>query len=136
MESSSLYIPNKCWFTYLIWPLIVDISFIENLLPSWLVTPSLRTNLLPASGLLLSINIEDIQIIYPNTCKELVDNKYVNLILKEEIKEYQESVTFDKKPSLWQRFKNSKFIRAIRYITKVRIVLDVPALPSGDEERR
>ncbi len=39
------------------------------------------------SGLLLSINIEDIQIIYPNTCKEMVDSKYVNLILKEEIKE-------------------------------------------------
>ncbi len=39
------------------------------------------------SGLLLSINIEDIQIIYPNTCKEIVDNEYVNLIQKEEIKE-------------------------------------------------
>ena len=39
------------------------------------------------SGLLLSINIEDIQIIYPNTCKEMVDSKYVNLIQKEEIKE-------------------------------------------------
>ena len=40
------------------------------------------------------------------------------------------------KESLWFKFKNSKFVRAIKYITKVRIVLDVPALPSGDEERR
>ena len=45
--------------------------------------------------------------------------------------EYEQSVTFDAKPSLWQRIKNSKIVRAIRYITKIRIVIEYPALPEG-----
>ena len=45
--------------------------------------------------------------------------------------QYEQSVTFEKKPSLWQRFKNSKLVRAIRYITKIRIVIQYPALPEG-----
>ncbi len=50
--------------------------------------------------------------------------------------QYYESTRVDVKPSLWQRFKQSKFVRTIKYIMKIRIVLDVPALPSGDEEKR
>ena len=45
--------------------------------------------------------------------------------------QYEQSVTFEKKPSLWQRFKDSKLVRAIRYITKIRIVIQYPALPEG-----
>ena len=45
--------------------------------------------------------------------------------------EYQQSVTFETKPSLWQRIKNSKIVRAIKYITKIRIVIEYPALPEG-----
>ena len=45
--------------------------------------------------------------------------------------QYEQEVTFEKKPSLWQRFKNSKLVRAIRYITKIRIVIQYPALPEG-----
>ncbi len=45
--------------------------------------------------------------------------------------EYEQSVTFDAKPSLWQRIKNSKIVRAIKYITKIRIVIEYPALPEG-----
>lgn len=41
---------------------------------------------------------------------------------------------FDVKPSLWQRVKNSKFVRTIRYIMKIRVVLDLPALPEGRGE--
>lgn len=54
----------------------------------------------------------------------------------EEVKqEYIEQTTFEVKPSLWQRFKNSKVIRAIRYITKIRIVVQYPeALPEGRGE--
>lgn len=44
--------------------------------------------------------------------------------------------TFEAKPSLWQRFKNSKFVRTIKYIMKIKVVLDIPALPSADEDRR
>ena len=38
------------------------------------------------------------------------------------------------RPSLWQRIKNSKLVRTISYITKLRIRLDVPALPEGRGE--
>ena len=42
--------------------------------------------------------------------------------------------TFEAKPSLWQRFKNSKFVRTIKYIMSIRVVLEVPALPEGKTE--
>ncbi len=48
-----------------------------------------------------------------------------------EQQQYEQSITFEKKPSLWQRIKNSKIVRAIRYITKIRIVIQYPALPEG-----
>ena len=48
-----------------------------------------------------------------------------------EEEQYQQAVTFEAKPSLWQRFKNTKLVRAIRYITKIRIVVQYPALPEG-----
>ena len=48
-----------------------------------------------------------------------------------EQQEYVEATTFEAKPSLWERIKQSKFVQAIKRITKIRIVLDVPALPEG-----
>ena len=58
------------------------------------------------------------------------DEEYV-----EELQEYQESVTFNKKPSLWQRIKNSKLGRAVSYVLKIRIRIELPnALPEGRGE--
>lgn len=49
--------------------------------------------------------------------------------------EYVQETTFEAKPSLWQRIKNSKFVRAIKAITRIRIVLDYSdALPEGRGE--
>lgn len=49
--------------------------------------------------------------------------------------QYVQETTFEKKPSLWQRIKNSKVVRAIRYISKIRIVIQYPeALPEGRGE--
>ena len=48
--------------------------------------------------------------------------------------EYVQETTFEAKPSLWQRIKNSKFVRTLRYITKIRVVLDYSALPEGRGE--
>ena len=45
--------------------------------------------------------------------------------------QYEQSVTFEAKPSLWQRIKNSKIVRAIKYVMRIRIVLEYPALPEG-----
>lgn len=49
--------------------------------------------------------------------------------------EYIEETRFEVKPSLWQRIKNSKLVKTISYITKIRVRLDVPALPEGREGR-
>ena len=49
--------------------------------------------------------------------------------------QYMQDTTFEAKPSLWQRVKNSKFVRAIKAITRIRIVLDYSdALPEGRGE--
>lgn len=54
----------------------------------------------------------------------------------EQATQYYESTRVEVKPSLWQRFKQSKFVRTIKYIMKIKVVLDIPALPSADEDRR
>ena len=56
--------------------------------------------------------------------------------IAEENKQYIEETRFEVKPSLWQRIKESKIGRAIRYAFKIRVVLDVPALPEGRGEQR
>lgn len=50
-----------------------------------------------------------------------------------EHEQYMEETRINVKPSLWQRFKNTKVIRAIRYVMKVKVVLEFPALPEGTE---
>ena len=47
---------------------------------------------------------------------------------------YIEETRFEVKPSLWERIKNSKFIRTISYVMKIRVRLDMPALPEGRGE--
>lgn len=55
--------------------------------------------------------------------------------LVEEQQQYAQETTFEAKPSLWQRIKNSKFVRTIKMITKIRIVIDnSEALPEGRGE--
>ena len=56
----------------------------------------------------------------------------VNEATETENKEYFEQTRVEVKPSLWQRIKNSKVVRAISYIMKIRVVVEVPnALPEG-----
>lgn len=48
---------------------------------------------------------------------------------------YVEENTFEAKPSLWQRIKNSKVVRAIKAIRRIRIVIDYSdTLPEGRGE--
>ena len=54
---------------------------------------------------------------------------------KEENKQYLEETRVDVKPSLWQRIKNSKVVRAIKYVMRIKVVIEVPnALPEGRGE--
>lgn len=52
-----------------------------------------------------------------------------------EEKKYFEQTRVEVKPSLWQRIKNSKLVRAISYAMRVKVVLQVPALPEGRGEQ-
>ena len=55
---------------------------------------------------------------------------------KEEQQAYQEATTFEAKPSLWQRIKNSKIVRAATYVFRIKIRIELPsnALPEGRGE--
>jgi len=67
--------------------------------------------------------------------EKTVENQIMETEQSQEDKQYYESTRVKVKPSLWQRIKQSKIVRAIKYIARIRVVLDVPALPSGDEDR-
>ena len=55
-----------------------------------------------------------------------------------EQQQYTEETTFEAKPSLWQRFKNSKFVRAATYVFRIKVRIELPsnALPEGRGENR
>ena len=51
------------------------------------------------------------------------------------IQEYLDDVTFEAKPSLWERVKNTKLVKAISYVMKIRVRVVLPnALPEGRGE--
>ena len=56
--------------------------------------------------------------------------------VEQEIADYQEATTFKTKTSLWQKFKNSKLVRAATYVFRIRIRIELPsnALPEGRGE--
>ena len=66
--------------------------------------------------------------------KEVENTKVETPSVDETQEQYVAATTFEKKPSLWQRIKNSKVVRAIRFVMKIRVVLDYPALPEGKGE--
>ena len=71
--------------------------------------------------------------------EEAKENTQENIVkenLQEENKQYFEQTRVEVKPSLWQRFKNSKFVKAISYVFKIKVVLQVPALPEGKGEEQ
>jgi len=52
----------------------------------------------------------------------------------EEDDQYYEDTRINVKPSFWERIKNMKIIRSIRYLLKIKVVLELPALPEGKVE--
>ena len=79
--------------------------------------------------------IEQVQEIKEQEVEQKQENVQTAQI--EEQQQYNQEMTFETKPSLWQRFKNSKFVRAIKAVTRIRIVLDYSdALPEGRGENK
>ena len=48
--------------------------------------------------------------------------------------QYIQDTRINVKPSLWERIKNMKLVRSIRYVMKIKVVLELPALPEGKPE--
>lgn len=87
----------------------------------------------------IGIEVADALKLIP-TPQEDEQEEAVQQILEEipaEDKTYFEQTRVEVKPSLWQRFKNSKFVKAITYAFKIKVVLQVPAaLPEGSGENK
>ena len=73
--------------------------------------------------------------------KSKVKSKEVQPLVEEAFDElneldntYLEETRVNVKPSLWQRIKNSKLIRTLSFITRIKVRLDVPALPEGSSK--
>lgn len=76
---------------------------------------------------------EPIEQVTEDTLEEVEQAEAVQPV--EENREYMEQTRIDIKPSLWQRIKNSKVVKAISYIMKIRVKIEVPnALPEGRGE--
>ena len=73
--------------------------------------------------------IQEVAVQEPEQVQETVQNEQIV-----EQQQYAQETTFEAKPTLWQRIKNSKVVRAIKYVMKIRVVLQYPALPEGRGE--
>ena len=87
----------------------------------------------------IGIEIADALKSIPTPVEEQVEHIVEEPVVQEEQvmveeQQYIQENTFEAKPSLWQRIKNSKLVRTIRYITKIRIIVDYSALPEGRGE--
>lgn len=85
---------------------------------------------------------EKAEMIEDNDTEEALENNNVQTIEKAEEdtvtddNQYYEDTRISVKPSFWERIKNMKLIRRIRYLMKIKIVLELPALPEGKMEEQ
>ena len=85
----------------------------------------------------IGIEIADALKVIPAVSEEKEEKVSSNVLQaqEEEILAYNQETTFERKPSLWQRIKNSKFVRAATYVFRIRIRIELPnALPEGRGE--
>ncbi|MBR6504599.1 MAG: hypothetical protein IKT41_02615 [Clostridia bacterium] len=82
----------------------------------------------------IGIEVADALKLIPAPVEEIVET--VEPIIENlEEQQYIEETRFEAKPTLWERIKRSKIARAITYIAKIRIRIDLPnALPEGRGE--
>jgi len=85
----------------------------------------------------IGIEIADALKLIPTPQEDVMEAQEVVEEPVVENNKYIEETRFEVKPSLWQRFKESKFVKTIKYIMKIRVVLDIPAnaLPEGRGEQ-
>ena len=82
----------------------------------------------------IGIEVADALKAIPAPAEDKMQEPVQEASIAEEKQQYIQETTFEARPSLWQRFKKSKFVRAIKYVMRIRVVLDYPALPEGRGE--
>ena len=94
-----------------------------------------RSKALSYIGIEVADALKSIQTPVEEVQEQVIEEPKEEATEAEQVEQYNQATTFEAKPSLWQRFKNSKFVRAIKAITRIRIVLDYSdALPEGRGE--
>lgn len=81
-------------------------------------------------------SVQSVDIEYTEEAKENIEQAVENPV-EENMDNYVEETTFNVKPSLWQKFKKSKFVWAATYIFRIRVKIELPtyaALPEGRGE--
>ena len=79
-------------------------------------------------------NVEEVK----NSNKENEESYVQYNAENQENTEYIEDTRVEVKPSLWERIKSMKLVRGIRYIMKIKVVLELPEmpeLPSGSDKK-
>ena len=76
-------------------------------------------------------DIENIEEVKKSDKENEENNVQYNAENQENIQntEYIEDTRVEVKPSLWERIKNMKLVRGIRYIMKIKVVLELPEMP-------
>ena len=64
-----------------------------------------------------------------NTEENISENESQDLIVQDQ---YIDNVV--EKPSLWDRIKNMKLVRGIRYLMKIKVVLELPEPEHNDDK--
>ena len=85
----------------------------------------------------IGIEVADALKLIPTPQEGQSDDEELELT-EEEVQEnnaYMEETRFEVKQSFWQKIKESKIGRALRYAFRIKIVLDTPALPEGNKEQ-
>ena len=85
----------------------------------------------------IGIEVADALKVIPTPAEEVTPITQESVVeginVEEQNNAFIEETRVEVKPSLWSRIKNSKFVRTVKCIMKMRIRIDVPALPEGRE---
>ena len=84
----------------------------------------------------IGIEVADALKVIPTPAEE-VKQEVQNSIIVDEVETqntFVEETRVEVKPSLWSRIKNSKLVRTVKCLMKMKIRIDVPALPEGRGE--
>ena len=98
------------------------------------IADALKTIPTPVEEMSAVENVEEVETVHEVNVVEVAEEVNQQAEVEQLQQEYYEETTFEKKPSLWQKIKNCKVVKAIKYVFSIKVVLEYPALPEGRGE--